>query len=127
MTHLSEDDYPRCVQALHEMSLTQLSDTALKKYENFFLTLYRDFRGKSVGEASLTRQMMHTIRSAVLHGMTFEPGMFPIIKTLMHLDGMVLRCHPQAHLLKDMRPFISEFEAGSNLAKQKQPEPVTRT
>jgi ubiquinone biosynthesis protein len=119
MTHLSEDDYPRCVQALHQMSLTQLSDSALKKYERFFLDLYRDFRGKSVGEASLTRQMMHTIRSAVLHGMTFEPGMFPIIKTLMHLDGMVLRCHPTAHLLKDMRPFISEFENGAKLAKEK--------
>ncbi len=28
----------------------------------------------------------------------------------MYLDGMVLRCQPDAVLLRDMRRFIGEFE-----------------
>jgi hypothetical protein len=35
--------------------------------------------------------------------------MFPIIKSLMYLDGMVLRCRPQAVLMEDMRPFIGRL------------------
>jgi hypothetical protein len=29
----------------------------------------------------------------------------------MYLDGMVLRCNPQAVLVRDMRKFIDEFKA----------------
>ena len=42
--------------------------------------------------------------------MLFSRGMFPVIKSLMYLDGMVLRCNPDAVLLKDMTQFISEFK-----------------
>jgi hypothetical protein len=28
----------------------------------------------------------------------------------MYLDGMVLRCNPQAVLVRDMRKFIDEFK-----------------
>ena len=54
--------------------------------------------------------MMDTIKLGVHCGMEFEKGMFSIIKSLMYLDGMVLRCNPDAVLLKDMRPFIQGFE-----------------
>jgi len=43
--------------------------------------------------------------------MVFERGMFPIIKSLMYLDGMVLSCKPDAVLMKDMRAFIDETRA----------------
>jgi len=36
--------------------------------------------------------------------------MFSIIKSLMFLDGMVLRCHPDAVLIEDMRQFVREFK-----------------
>ena len=39
----------------------------------------------------------------------FEPGIFGIIRSLMYLDGMVLRCNPEAVLLEDMRPSIEEM------------------
>jgi len=59
--------------------------------------------------------MMETIKLGVHSGMVFERGMFPIIKSLMYLDGMVLKCNPEAVLLKDMRRFIEEFK---NIVKQ---------
>jgi ubiquinone biosynthesis protein len=55
--------------------------------------------------------MMETIKLGVNSGMVFERGMYPIIKSLMYLDGMVLRCNPQAVLVRDMRKFIDEFKA----------------
>jgi ubiquinone biosynthesis protein len=36
--------------------------------------------------------------------------MFDIIKSLMYLDGMVIRANPDAVLLQDMRRFIDEFK-----------------
>ena len=61
-------------------------------------------------EVSLTRKMMQTIKLGVHSGMTFEKGIFAIIRSLMYLDGMVLRCKPDAVLLRDRRRFIGEFE-----------------
>jgi ubiquinone biosynthesis protein len=37
-------------------------------------------------------------------------GLSHIIRSLMYLDGMVLRCKPDAVLLRDMGRFIVEFE-----------------
>jgi ubiquinone biosynthesis protein len=72
--------------------------------------LYKDFEGSSVSEVSLTKKMMDTIKLGVHSGMEFEKGMFSIIKSLMYLDGMVLRCRPDAVLLRDMKPALENFE-----------------
>jgi len=74
------------------------------------LNLYSDFEDATVSEVSLTKRMMETIKMGVLHGMHFEDGMFGIIKSLMYLDGMVLKVNPNAILVKDMRAFIKEFD-----------------
>ena len=67
------------------------------------------FKDKTVVEISLTKKMMHTIKLAVNCGMEFEKGMFGIIKSLMFLDGMVIRCNPDSILLRDMRSYIKDF------------------
>lgn len=108
---LSEYDYPRCAAALNRMSERELGGAALDAFRGKFLELYADFRDRTVAEVSLTRKMMQTIRLGVHSGMAFEKGIFAIIRSLMYLDGMVLRCNPDAVLLRDMRPFIGEFEA----------------
>jgi ubiquinone biosynthesis protein len=54
--------------------------------------------------------MMRTIKLGVNSGMVFEKGIFAIIRSLMYLDGMVLRCNPDAVLVRDMHRFISEFQ-----------------
>jgi len=106
---LSRWDYPACAEQLNAMAERGIDGRAFERFRARFLDLYRDFTGSTVSEVSLTRKMMETIKLGVHSGMVFEQGMFPIIKSLMYLDGMVLRCRPQAVLLADMRRFIGEF------------------
>jgi ubiquinone biosynthesis protein len=107
---LSGYDYPRCAAALNRMSERELTGAALDAFAGKFLELYADFEDRSVAEVSLTRKMMQTIKLGVHSGMNFEKGIFAIIRSLMYLDGMVLRCKPDAVLLRDMRRYIGEFE-----------------
>jgi ubiquinone biosynthesis protein len=106
---LSEYDYPNCAAALNRMSETELTGAKFAGFQGKFLELYADFKDRTVAEVSLTKKMMQTIKLGVHAGMTFEKGIFAIIRSLMYLDGMVLRCRPDAVLLRDMRRFIGEF------------------
>lgn len=110
MKHLSEFDFVRCAKSLETMSEVALAPQAYAVFEEKFLLLYKDFASKTVSEVSLTMQMMKTIQLGVHSGMSFSKGMFPIIKSLMYLDGMVRRSNPDAILMKDMRPFVAELE-----------------
>lgn len=107
--HLSAYDYTSAAAALQGMSQVTLGRAEYARYLEAFQSLYADFKGSTVAQVSLTRKMMETIRLGVVSGMRFEDDMFPIIKSLMYLDGMVLRCHPQARLLEDMRPAVEAF------------------
>ena len=113
-TALSAGDFDKAADALHAMSLVSLKDFELARFRKRFAALYADFPGKTVSEVSLTRKMMETIKMGVYCGMAFDQGMFPVIKSLMYLDGMVLRCNPNAKLIEDMRPFIETFERVMN-------------
>jgi ubiquinone biosynthesis protein len=106
---LSVYDYDLCAQRLNEMAERGISGRRFEKFRVKFHELYSDFKGKSVKDVSLTRKMMETIKLGVHSGMAFEKGMFSIIKSLMFLDGMVLRCNPRAVLLEDMRQYVGEF------------------
>lgn len=107
---LCEYDYILCASRISEMAEKGISGSAMARFEGAFLELYSGFKGKTVSEISLTRQMMETIKLAVNCGMVFEKGMFSIIKSMMYLDGMVLRCKPEADLISDMRPKIIDFQ-----------------
>ncbi len=108
--YLSDYDYIRCAHYLNKMAIKEIKGEKYKKFEDKFLDLYKDFTNSTVSQVSLTKKMMETIKLGVNSGMVFEKGMFPIIKSLMYLDGMVLKCNPNAILLKDMKNFIEEFE-----------------
>lgn len=107
---LSVYDYNLCAKRLNEMAEIGISGRKYEKFKAKFNILYSDFKGRSVKEVSLTKKMMETIKLGVNSGMGFEKGMFSIIKSLMFLDGMVLRCNPNAVLMEDMRKFVSEFK-----------------
>jgi len=107
---LSEYDYPTAIGALQAMSLTPLNTSASAEFTRLFHALYRDFAGKTVAEVSLTRQMMQTIKLAVHQGMHFERSIFGIIRSFMYLDGMVLRCRPQAILMDDIRRLFVDLD-----------------
>jgi ubiquinone biosynthesis protein len=107
---LCEYDYASCAARLNEMAEIGIDGRQFKQFENRFFALYSGFQGKSVSEVSLTQKMMQSIKLAVNCGMVFEKGMFPVIKSMMYLDGMVLRCKPEANLIQDMKPRITEFQ-----------------
>ena len=110
MMFLSEYDFDGCAHALNHMAEHEIHGKAFDVYHEKLLDLYKDFAGKTVSEVSLTRKMMETIKLGVNSGMVFEKGMFPIIKSMMYLDGMVLKGAPDTILMEEMRRFIKEFK-----------------
>jgi ubiquinone biosynthesis protein len=110
MKFLSQSDFASCAEALHDMSDRKIEQQPYEVFEQKFLELYKEFPDKTVSQVSLTMQMMKTIQLGVHSGMSFSKGMFPVIKSLMYLDGMVRRVNPNAILMKDIQPFVEEFE-----------------
>jgi ubiquinone biosynthesis protein len=108
---LSWYDYPQSARWLNQMAESGISGKAYDAYADKFLALYQDFADTTVIQVSLTRMMMNTIKLGVNSGMVFEKGMYPIIKSMMYLDGMVLKCKPDAVLMRDMRGFIGNFNS----------------
>lgn len=107
---LSKNDYGACAKSLNSMSEVEIQGEQFRKFTKAFEDLYQNFTGATVSQISLTQQMMKTIKLGIHSGMTFERGIFSIIRSLMYLDGMVLRCKPNAILLNDMGKFIGEFK-----------------
>lgn len=110
MEALSFYDFRKCAYWLNQMSDIELKEDHFSAFETKLIKLYDDFENANVSTVSLTKRMMETIKLGVNSGMSFEQGMFPVIKSLMYLDGMVLRCNPNAVLMKDMRKYIDEFK-----------------
>jgi ubiquinone biosynthesis protein len=106
---LSSYDYEKSAHALNKMAEREIEGKAYERFRKQFLELYADFTDSTVSQVSLTRRMMETIKLGVNSGMVFEKGMYPIIKSLMYLDGMVLRCNPGAVLMRDVRNFVGQF------------------
>lgn len=102
------DDAARAIESLGVKPLQKPSD-----FRNAFAQLYANFGNKPVGEESLTVQMMQTIRMAVEKGLQFPEGAFPIIKSLMYLDGMAISCAPEKFLLEDVAKYAADFESAS--------------
>lgn len=110
MKALSFYEFKQCAFWLNQMSDISIDGKMFSAFEEKLVKLYDDFEDANVSKVSLTKRMMETIKLGVHSGMSFEQGMFPVIKSLMYLDGMVLRCNPKAVLMKDMRKYIEEFE-----------------
>ena len=103
-------DYEKCAYFLNKMAEVEISGQRFDTFTKNLVNLYADFTDSTVSQVSLTQRMMETIKLGVNSGMVFERGIFGIIKSLMYMDGMVLRCKPDAILMRDMRPFIAEAE-----------------
>lgn len=101
-------DYEKCAYFLNQMADKKIDGEKFGIFKNKFFELYSDFEDSTVADVSLTKKMMETIKLGVLNGMVFEKGIFSIIRSLMYLDGMVLKCKPDAVLMKDMRIFMDE-------------------
>jgi ubiquinone biosynthesis protein len=107
LRRLGEGDADAAARALEALSERPLPDPGV--FRKRFAVLYGGFGGRPVGEQSLTTQMMRTVRMAVESGLEFPPGAFPVIKSLMYLDGMALACAPEMRLLEDVVKFADDF------------------
>ncbi len=114
--HLSRQERHDAFTALLSMTELPPKQKKLDKYYETMGEIYKDFELKPVGEQSLTRIMMDTVKAAVIHaGANFGEEAFPIIRALMYLDGLVIRTHPDALLIQSMGPYLEEFKSKLDL------------
>ena len=107
--YLAKGELDEAFEAMLTMADTPPTGEAKARYMREMHETYAGFVGKSVSEVSLTQQMMKTVRIAVLAGCRFGEEAFPIIRSLMYMDGMVLRGHPDVDLISSMGPYLDEF------------------
>ena len=92
------------------------SEDRVRRFKSRMAEIYEGFGEKSVGEQSLTDLMMRTVRTAVEDaGADFGEEGFPIIRSLMYMDGLVIRTHPQVKLIAEMGPSLAEFRDGLDM------------
>ena len=106
---LAKGELKNAFDAMLTMADVAPSGKTLQTYYDSMFELYDGFVGTSVSEVSLTQQMMKTVKAAVLAGCSFGDEAFPIIRSLMYMDGMVLKGHPNVDLISSMGPYLDEF------------------
>jgi ubiquinone biosynthesis protein len=106
---LAKGELRHAYDAMLTMADVQPTGKTLQTYYDSMNELYDGFVGTSVSEVSLTEQMMKTVKAAVLAGCSFGEEAFPIIRSLMYMDGMVLKGHPEVDLISSMGPYLDEF------------------
>lgn len=106
---LAKGELKNAFDAMLTMADVEPTGETLETYYSSMFELYDGFVGTSVSEVSLTEQMMKTVRAAVLAGCSFGDDAFPIIRSLMYMDGMVLKGHPNVDLISSMGPYLDEF------------------
>ncbi|MCH1462046.1 MAG: AarF/ABC1/UbiB kinase family protein, partial [Candidatus Poseidonia sp.] len=106
---LAKGELKHAFDAMLTMAAVQPTGKTLQTYYDSMNDLYDGFVGTSVSEVSLTEQMMKTVKAAVLAGCAFGEEAFPIIRSLMYMDGMVLKGHPEVDLISSMGPYLDEF------------------
>ena len=92
---LAQGELKNAFDAMLTMAAVQPTGATLQTYYDSMNELYDGFVGTSVSEVSLTEQMMKTVKAAVLAGCAFGEEAFPIIRSLMYMDGMVLKGPPK--------------------------------
>ena len=106
---LAKGELRNSFDAMLTMADVAPTGKTLQTYYDSMHKLYDGFVGTSVSEVSLTEQMMKTVKAAVLAGCSFGEDAFPIIRSLMYMDGMVLKGHPNVDLISSMGPYLDEF------------------
>ncbi|MDP6912413.1 MAG: AarF/ABC1/UbiB kinase family protein [Candidatus Thalassarchaeaceae archaeon] len=110
---LSKNELDSAFDALIGLADDRPSDERLIRFKTRMSEIYSGFGDKSVGEQSLTDLMMRTVRAAVEDaGADFGEEGFPIIRSLMYMDGLVIRTHPEVKLIAEMGPSLVEFREG---------------
>ena len=103
-------------EALIGLAGERPSDERVSRFKEKMSEIYQGFGEKNVSEQSLTNLMMRTVRAAIEEaGADFGEEGFPIIRSLMYMDGLVIRTHPKVKLIAKMGPSLAEFREGLGL------------
>jgi len=117
--NLSKNDKDDAFESLLNLADSRPPEKKVNRFKKNMKSIYDGFEDKSVGEQSLTEVMMKTVRAAVEDaGADFGEEAFPIIRSLMYMDGLVIRTHPDVKLILEMRPSLDEFREGLGLGKE---------
>ena len=114
--HLSSNDKDLAFEALISLAERRPRSVKVEEFKKDMHEIYKDFENLSVGQQSLTEVMMKTVRSAVENaGADYGEEGFPIIRSLMYMDGLVIRTYPEVKLISEMRDSLDEFKSGLKL------------
>ena len=114
--HLSADDKDLAFESLISLTERRPRSDDVTQFKKDMHVIYNDFENLSVGQQSLTEVMMKTVRSAVENaGADYGEEGFPIIRSLMYMDGLVIRTYPDVKLISEMRASLDEFKSGLDL------------
>ena len=114
--HLSSNDKDLAFESLISLAERRPRSVKVEEFKKDMHEIYRDFENLSVGQQSLTEVMMKTVRSAVENaGADYGEEGFPIIRSLMYMDGLVIRTYPEVKLISEMTGPLNEFKSGLNL------------
>ena len=114
--HLSSNDKDLAFESLISLAERRPRSVKVEEFKKDMHEIYKDFENLSVGQQSLTEVMMKTVRSAVENaGADYGEEGFPIIRSLMYMDGLVIRTYPEVKLISEMRDSLDEFKSGLNL------------
>tara|TARA_X000001036_G_scaffold146852_2_gene139694 strand:+ start:4253 stop:5461 length:1209 start_codon:yes stop_codon:yes gene_type:complete len=117
--NLSNNNKDYAYEALLNLADNRPTDKKIEKFKKNMESIYDGFEDRSVGQQSLTEVMMKTVRAAVEDaGADFGEEAFPIIRSLMYMDGLVIRTHPDVKLILEMGPSLDEFREGLGLGKE---------
>jgi len=113
---MSRGNHDAAFEALLGVASQRPSEDRVERFKAKMEEIYDGFGEKSVGEQSLTDLMMRTVRTAVEDaGADFGEEGFPIIRSLMYMDGLVIRTHPKVKLIAEMGPSLNEFRKGLDM------------
>ena len=114
--HLSSNDKDLAFESLISLAERRPRSVKVEEFKKDMHEIYKDFENLSVGQQSLTEVMMKTVRSAVENaGADYGEEGFPIIRSLMYMDGLVIRTYPEVKLISEMTESLNEFKSGLNL------------
>ena len=114
--HLSSNDKDLAFESLISLAERRPRSVKVEEFKKDMHEIYKDFENLSVGQQSLTEVMMKTVRSAVENaGADYGEEGFPIIRSLMYMDGLVIRTYPEVKLISEMTGSLNEFKSGLNL------------
>ena len=114
--HLSSNDKDMAFESLISLAERRPRSDKVEEFKKDMHGIYEDFENLSVGQQSLTEVMMKTVRSAVENaGADYGEEGFPIIRSLMYMDGLVIRTYPEVRLISEMTSSLDEFKTGLKL------------